>query len=85
VPWYYRVKAAINVAAPFLAPTQVIYLALLVSAILKKRIPSASRSWPELIRLPKSAASPPQARDLLHRVKRLWRFIDNERAEAIDS
>jgi hypothetical protein len=31
VPWYYRVKAAINAAAmPFLAPTQKVNLALLV-------------------------------------------------------
>ena len=59
MPWYYRVKAAINVAAPFLAPTQAINLALLVSAILKRSEPFASRSWPELIRPPKSAASAP--------------------------
>jgi len=29
VPWYYRVKAAINAAMPFLAPTQETNLALL--------------------------------------------------------
>jgi hypothetical protein len=37
MPWYYRVRVAINAAAPFLAPTQTANLALLVSAILKKR------------------------------------------------
>ena len=35
--WYYRVLVAINAAAPFLAPTQTANLALLVSAIPKKR------------------------------------------------
>jgi hypothetical protein len=34
VPWYYRVLSAINVAFPFLAPTQATNLALLVSAVL---------------------------------------------------
>jgi len=37
MPWYYRVRNAINTAAPFLAPTQKTNLALLVSAILKTR------------------------------------------------
>ena len=37
MPWYYRVRVAINAAAPFLAPTQTANLALLVSAIPKKR------------------------------------------------
>ena len=41
-------------AAPFLAPTQQTNLALLVSAILKKRT-SASPNWPEPTRLPKCA------------------------------
>jgi hypothetical protein len=36
VPWYYRVRLAINAAAPFLVPTQQTNFALLVSAILKK-------------------------------------------------
>jgi hypothetical protein len=36
VPWYYRVRDAINTAAPFLVPIQKTNLALLVSAILKK-------------------------------------------------
>jgi hypothetical protein len=37
MPWYYRVRNAINAATPFLAPTQKTNLSLLVSAILKKR------------------------------------------------
>jgi hypothetical protein len=55
VPWYNRVLSAINVAMPFLVPTQKTNLALLVSAILKKQTLSASRNWPALIRLLKSA------------------------------
>ena len=37
MPWYCRVLSAINTAMPFLALTQKTNLALLVSAILKKR------------------------------------------------
>jgi hypothetical protein len=35
VPWYCRVRVAINAALPELVPTQKTNLALLVSAILK--------------------------------------------------
>jgi hypothetical protein len=48
VPWYYRVRLAIN-AAPFLVPTQQTNLALLVSAILKKRtlcLSELARAYP---------------------------------------
>jgi hypothetical protein len=83
VPWYCRVLSAINVAVPFLAPTQAANLALLVSAILKKRtlcLSELARAYPtpekRRVRSPKH--------DLLHRLKRLWRFIDNERVEAIE-
>jgi hypothetical protein len=37
MPWYNRVLCATNTAIPFLVPTQATNLALLVSAILKKR------------------------------------------------
>jgi hypothetical protein len=83
VPWYYRAKAAINVAAPFLAVTQKTNLALLVSAILKKRtlcLSELARSYPtpntRRVRAPKH--------DLLHRLKRLWRFTANERVDALE-
>ena len=49
MPWYYRVRVAINAAAPFLAPTQRTNLALLVSAILKKRtlcLSELARAYP---------------------------------------
>jgi hypothetical protein len=84
LPWYYRVLSAINVAAPFLAPTQKTNLALLVSAILKKRslcLSELARAYPT----PKKRRVAAPKHDLLHRLKRLWRFIDNERVDAQDA
>ena len=82
MPWYYRVRNAINAAAPFLAPTQQTNLALLVSAILKKRtlcLSELARAYPT----PKERRVASPKHDLLHRIKRLWRFIDNERVDAL--
>jgi hypothetical protein len=82
MPWYYRVRTAINAAVPFLAPTQKTNLALLVSAILKKRtlcLSELARAYPT----PKERRVPSPKHDLLHRLKRLWRFIDNERVDAL--
>lgn len=83
MPWYYRAKAAINTAMPFLAATQRTNLALLVSAILKKQtlcLSELARAYPtpekRRVRAPKH--------DLLHRLKRLWRFVDNERVDAME-
>lgn len=63
VPSYYRVKVAINAAVPFLAPTQAANLALLVSAILKKRTlcpsePAGCYPTPEKAARPRSRARP---------------------------
>lgn len=82
VPWYYRVLDAINTASPFLAPTQQTNLALLVSAILKKRtlcLSELARAYPT----PKERRVASPKHDLLHRIKRLWRFTDNERVDAL--
>jgi hypothetical protein len=82
VPWYCRVLSAINVALPFLAPTQATNLALLVSAILKKRtlrLSELARAYPT----PKERRVASPKHDLLHRIKRLWRFIGNERVDAL--
>ena len=49
MPWYYRIKTAINVAMPFLVPTQKTNLALLVGAILKKQtlcLSELARAYP---------------------------------------
>jgi hypothetical protein len=81
VPWYYRLRTAINVAVPFLAPTQQTNLALLVSAILKKRtlcLSELARAYP----IPKERRVRDPKHCLLHRLKRLWRFTDNARVDA---
>jgi hypothetical protein len=83
VPWYYRARAAINAATPFLVPTQAANLALLVSAILKKRtlcLSELARTYPT----PKKRRVVAPKHDLLHRFKRLWRFTNNERVEALE-
>jgi hypothetical protein len=82
VPWYYRVRTAINAAAPFLVPTQRTNLALLVSAVLKKRtlcLSELARAYPT----PKERRVAAPKHCLLHRLKRLWRFTDNERVDAL--
>ena len=83
MPWYYRVRNAINAATPFLVPTQKTNLALLVSAILKKRtlcLSELARAYPT----PSQRRVAAPKHDLLHRLKRLWRFIDNGRVEALE-
>ncbi len=80
--WYYRVLSAINVAMSFLVPTQKTNLALLVSAILKKQtlcLSELARAYPT----PKERRVASPKHDLLHRIKRLWRFTDNERVDAL--
>jgi len=82
VPWYYRLRNAIN-AAPFLAPTQKTNLALLIGAILKKRtlcLSELARAYPT----PKERRIAAPKHDLLHRIKRLWRFVDNGRVDALE-
>ena len=83
MPWYYRVLSAINTAMPFLAPTQAANLALLVSALLKKQtlcLSELARAYPT----PKERRVASPKHDLLHRLKRLWRFTDNERVDALE-
>ena len=49
MPWYCRVRQAINTAMPFLVHTQKTNLALLVSAILKKQtlcLSELARAYP---------------------------------------
>ncbi len=83
MPWYYRTRAAINAAMPSLVPTQAANLALLVSAILKKQtlcLSELARAYPT----PKKRRVAAPKHDLLHRLKRLWRFTANERVEALE-
>lgn len=82
MPWYYRVRSAINAAAPFFASPQQTNLALLVSAILKKRtlcLSELARAYPT----PKERRVASPKHDLFHRPKRLWRFTNNERVDAL--
>jgi hypothetical protein len=82
VPWYYRARLAINAVLPFLVPTQKTNLALLVSAILKKRtlcLSELARAYPT----PKKRRVTAPKHCLLHRLKRLWRFTDNDRLDAL--
>ena len=68
---------------PFLAPTQKTNLALLIGAILKKRtlcLSELARAYPT----PKERRIAAPKHDLLHRIKRLWRFVDNGRVDALE-
>lgn len=79
--WYPQVQAAINRVLGDLAPTQATNLALLVSAILRYRtccLSQLARAYPTPAR--RRVARPKH--DLLHRLKRLWRFLNNERVDA---
>lgn len=80
--WYPRVLEAIKSAAPFLNVSQTINLALLVSAILAKRtlcLSELARAYPSAEH--RRVDNPKH--DLLHRLKRLWRFVDNGRVDDI--
>ena len=80
MPWYPRVLAAVRAAVQSLAPTQATNLALLVSAILARRtlcLSELARAYPP----PDEPRVPRPKHDLLHRVKRLWRFLANARVD----
>ena len=82
MPWYPRVLAAIQSSVASLTATQQVNLALLVSALLAKRsccLSELARAYPT----PAQRRVPTPKHDLLHRLKRLWRFIDNERIDPI--
>jgi hypothetical protein len=82
MPWYARTLAAVTTCCPTLLPTQAANLALLVAAILTRRtlvLADLARAYPtpavRRVAVPKH--------DLLHRLKRLWRFVDNARIDAV--
>src|SRR4051812_27564504 len=67
---------------PFLARTQEANLALLVNAVIKKRtlcLSELAQPYPT----PEKRRVPATEHDLLHRMKRLWRFTNNERVDAL--
>jgi hypothetical protein len=82
MPWYPRILIAINSALPTLAATQATNLALLVSALLARRtccLSALARAFPTPAQ--RRVAQPKH--DLLHRLKRLWRFLDNPRLDPL--
>lgn len=85
MPWYPRVQHAINsLLLAVLLPTQATNLALLVSALLAKRtlcLSELARSYPRPV--PDQRRVPAPKHDLLHRLKRLSRFLGNPRVDAL--
>lgn len=82
MPWYTRVHAAIQRALPALRPTQAANLALLVSALLARRtlnLTDLARAYPT----PAARRVARPKHGLLHRLKRLWRFLDNGRVDPL--
>lgn len=82
MPWYPRILTAIKSALPALAPTQLTNLALLVSARLSKRtccLSALARAFPT----PTQRRVVAPKHDLLHRLKRLWRFLANPRLDPL--
>jgi hypothetical protein len=82
MPWYPRVLAAVRAAVPELVPTQAANLALLTSALLAKRtlcLSELAHACPG----PAERRVPRPKHDLLHRLKRLWRFLDNGRVDPL--
>ncbi len=75
---YNRVRTAVNHTIPWLGPTQATNLALLISAILLKRtlcLSHLARAYPRSDR----RRIPTPKHDFLHRVTRVWRFLNHER------
>jgi hypothetical protein len=80
--YYTRVRTAVNHTVPWLCPTQATNLTLLISAILSKRtlyLSGLARAYPRSDR----RRIPTPKHDLLHRVKRLWRFLNNDRVDPL--
>jgi hypothetical protein len=82
MPYYNRIWRAVNTALPALRATQATNLALLISAILIKRtlcLSELARAYPRS----DHRRIPAPKHDLLHRLKRLWRFLNNDRLDPL--
>ncbi len=78
--YYTRVRHAVNTALPTLRATHVTNLALLIRAILIKQtlcLSDLARAYPRATH--RRVPAPKHA--VLHRLKRLWRFLNNERLD----
>ena len=77
-----RVRRAVNVAVPWLGPTQATNIALLISAILIKRtlcLSELARAYPRS----EQRRVPAPKHDLLQRRQRRWRFLNNEQVDPL--
>ena len=82
--YYSRVLIAFNTAVPFLAQTQAANLPLLDSAIPIKRslcLTELARTVPTPVERRVPRPKPGTLWVLLHRLKRLWRVVDNRRVD----
>ncbi len=80
--WYPSLQQAIKTSFAFLAPTQATNLALLVSALLRRQtlcLSELARAYPR----PCVRRVTRPKHDLLYRLKRLWRFLNNERVDPL--
>lgn len=80
--WYPEIRAAVNRCMPFLLPTQGANLALLVRAILITRTlcqTDLARTLPRPVQM----QVPDPKHDLLHRLKRLSRFLANDQVDPL--
>ncbi len=78
--WYSEIRAAVKRCMPFLLPTQGANLALLIRAILIKRTlcqTELARTYPR----PRERQVREPKHELLHRVKRLSRFLANQQVD----
>lgn len=80
--WYPALQRAIKTSFAFLAQTQATNLALLVSALLTRQtlcLSELARAYPR----PSVRRVTRPKHDLLYRLKRLWRFLNNERVDPL--
>lgn len=78
--WYAEIRRAVKRCMPFLLSTQGANLALLVRAVLIKRTlcqTELARTYPR----PLERQTPNPKHDLLHRLKRLSRFLGNDQVD----
>jgi hypothetical protein len=80
--WYPEIRAAVKRCMPFLLPTHGVNLALLVRAILIKRT-LCQTDLARTFSRPRERRAPDPKHDLLHRVKRLSRFFENEQVDPL--
>lgn len=80
--FYRHLFPALKAACPFLLPTQVANLALLVGAIVQQRtlnLTRLARAFP----IPSERRVPRPKHELLHRLKRLSRFLSNQEVDPV--